>query len=542
MAILLFIIINFYIFSSIVNLNSFFYSFLQLSVLTDGLYVLSHLTRRRIKHKNLLFDPTKLTVVVACYNGEDIIAETISQALVHVPANQIIVVSDASTDKTVEVAQGMGVQVIQNHRNLNKPFSISIAMRLVKTPYVLILDDDTLIGDTFIPTSLLDDGYSAVAFNVMPVPDKTLINELQQFEYRQSMQLGKSSRASVGAIGNVSGAIGLYHTKDLINQVTRHSGQFGGEDEQRTMLVHIFGSGKGVTYTDSTVLTKPPSTYLQLYRQRAYKWNASVPELFVLYWRILLSPRYHPLLKAEKGYLLYIFLTDPLRMLFFITLFVRSSHLLIVYGFYLFISTLVWLRLGSKDSVRSVILYPLYTLALTTCRFISHFYWLKIKGQYFLKRFHRYVEHRKLIWEYSTVMIVIVFVWGISSFHFNRDLRLFNQIQEHRLEEVSKVFNYDNVTSYGTVSTEKAAMVSPEADFLLVPVERGDTQRAIAYKAITQYLAQQGNLTALQEDHSVAYIWLTGKLQSFDSSQPGLAIHVDKSDIVKALDYEKGKS
>src|SRR6202007_1364109 len=111
----------------------------------------------------------------------------------------------------------------------------------------------------------------AVAFNVLPIRSETLINELQQFEYRQSMQLGKNVRAADGSIGNISGAIGLFKTADLIKQVTRHSGQFAGEDEQRTLLVHLFSEGKGITYTDTTVNTEAPATWLSLYRQRAYK-------------------------------------------------------------------------------------------------------------------------------------------------------------------------------------------------------------------------------------------------------------------------------
>ena len=255
---LLALIMALFIFDRSHALGSFVWKFVFITLLTDFLYLSLHLFRRGVNHSDLSFDPTKLTIIIACYNGEDIIKETIDNALVHVNRNQIIVASDSSTDRTAKTAANLGVRAYENKRNVNKAFTISNIVRHVETPYVLILDDDTLIGKTFIPTSLLDDGYSAVSFNVMPVAENTIVNKLQTFEYRKSMFLSKYLRARTGTVGNISGAIGLYRTEDLRHQSTRHSGQFGGEDEQRTALLHIYTKGKGVTYTDSLVETKAP--------------------------------------------------------------------------------------------------------------------------------------------------------------------------------------------------------------------------------------------------------------------------------------------
>ncbi len=537
LGLLFFIVINFYIFSSIVNLNSFFYGFLFLSLLTDGAFILLHLPRRKVQHAKLAFDPSKVTVLIACYNGAPTIAETIRQAAKHVPVNQIVVVSDASTDNTAEIAKAAGATVIQNPRNMHKAFSVSIGMKEVKTPYVLVLDDDTFIGNAMIPTNLLDEGYSAVAFNVMPVKEKSLINELQQFEYRQSMQLGKNYRATSGSIGNVSGAIGLFRTEDLVNQVTQHSGQFAGEDEQRTVLVHLLSKGKGITYTDSVVYTNPPDTYRSLYQQRAYKWSAALPEMFTLYWRILLSPRYNYMLKTEKAYQLYYYFTDPLRILFIWTLFTRSSHLVVLYIFYLALNSLIWAKLRFQASLRAVLLYPFYSIFLIICRFIGHAYWLYLKFHYMTKRLYRYAQHRHLMFEYSLVIIAILFIWTISVLHFGRDLSLLNKINSHSLNNTASGFNYDKMSPY-VASATQAETAPVTADYVLVPVETGDTQRAIAYKAIYQYLIQQSNIPALQTEHVKAYSYLATQIPNFDSSQPSQTIHVDKSAIQQALNYE----
>ena len=502
-SILIFVIINFYIFSSIVSWTSFFYVFIILSLLTDGLFILVQLFRRGVNHEKISCDPSKLSMVIACYNGADVIGETIRQAKKHVPAQQIIVVSDASTDNTADVARKLGVTVIENESNLSKVFSINKAMWKVTTPYVLLLDDDVLIGDAVIPTSLLDDGYTAVAFNVMPVEEDSLVNKLQMFEYRNSMQIGKNLRGNVGAIGNISGAIGLYRTKDLRKQVNYHSGQFAGEDEQRTILAHMYGEGKGITYTHETVTTLVPPTFRSLYRQRAYSWSLAVPELFTLYWRVIFSPRYHYLLKAEKAYYLYIYLTDPLRMLFLWALILQPQHMLATYVFYLVFNFMVWARMGAKDSLFVVLVYPIYKLWLIICRFVGNFYWLKVKALYIRDRLHARVVQRRLIPEYGLVIAVFVGLWTLSAQHFVGDMQLYSQIRANRLDDPVKAFSYEDTQTVSNISARELNMrfkAEPPQDgtFVSVKLEKGDTGRAIAYKAVNE-------VTATRPDMNVPY-------------------------------------
>src|SRR5215216_3852028 len=74
------------------------------------------------------------------------------------------------------------------------------------------------------------------------------------------------------------------------------------EDQQRTCLVHLHNDGKGITYTDSAVHTLAPDNIKSWIKQRSKRWNLSCSELFILYWRILLNPKSHYLLKIEKAY------------------------------------------------------------------------------------------------------------------------------------------------------------------------------------------------------------------------------------------------
>ncbi|MGH7196739.1 MAG: glycosyltransferase [Candidatus Saccharimonadales bacterium] len=536
LAILIFIVVNFYIFSSIVSLNDFFYAFLLLSVLTDGAFVLLHLPRRRRHIEKVHFSPSKVTVIIACRNGEAVIEETIKSAARQVPLKQIIVVSDASNDRTAEIARACGVQVLENETNLHKVGSINVALAHVHTPYVLILDDDTLIGDSFIPTSLLDDGYTAVAFNVMPVKEKTVINELQQFEYRHTMQLAKHLRATAGAIGNVSGAIGLYRTDDLRKQITLHSGQFAGEDEQRTLLAHMYGTGKGITYTDSLVLTKAPATYRDLFRQRAFSWSLAVPELFMLYWRVILSPRFHYLLKAEKAYYIYIYLTEPLRILFFWTLIMRPNHFAVTYAFYLAVNVAIWFKLGRKDSLRAVLLSPIYTLALTLSRFIGYFYWLKVKTEYLFRRLYRPATSRLLLVEYATTFVIIVSSWATSVQHYRNEMQLFDKIRTDNLTSNEQAFNYD-------VTTNAAALLlndQDNPDRITVLVEQGDSSRALAHKAIDKLLLERPDLKIEETKRWRADMWLAQQLPASAIHQPNTPLHLPQDLVIRATEQTNG--
>jgi cellulose synthase/poly-beta-1,6-N-acetylglucosamine synthase-like glycosyltransferase len=417
----------------LICLIAFFYAF---SVNSASLYVLLlaylltlaldifiltlHILRPFPSSPSQAFDPKSLTVFIACYNGADIIAQTFKEALQHVPANQIIVISDNSNDDTVSIAKSMGVQVYENDKNYGKSMSINRHIHRVKTPYTLILDDDTLIGRTFLPTSLLDAGYSAVAFEVMPIPTKSLANKFQQFEYQKTMTIRKGLRASTGSVGNVSGAIGLYHTKALQAQAIRHSGQSGGEDQQRTLLTHLENAGKGVTYCGSTVQTLAPDSLAALFKQRAFKWNTSGHENFLLMLRAVLHPHTHYLLKIEKAYALFILLTEPFRMLaFFLILFAPigsfMTHLALIWLFYVWVEMAAWLKTGRLSPVWVVVVFPFYGKLCAVARSIAHFYWYKKKYLYVVKnKFHRLISGRKLLREYAAVSTVLVVVWSIA--------------------------------------------------------------------------------------------------------------------------------
>ncbi len=93
-----------------------------------------------------------VAVLIACRNGEQNIANTIRAA--HANGCHVYVVSDASTDNTVQTAEAAGATVLALEVNVGKPAALYRAyeaFRLGKRyQAVAILDDDVIIEEDFV--------------------------------------------------------------------------------------------------------------------------------------------------------------------------------------------------------------------------------------------------------------------------------------------------------------------------------------------------------------------------------------------------------
>jgi len=217
-------------------------------------------------------DLSKVTVVIPTKNGGDALERTLQDLLERFDPDRIVVASNGSTDDTCERARKYGVEVVDIPEPVGKVAAINMVMGEVRTPYTLIMDDDTLIGSAVIPTEALDKGFEGVAFRVVPKIENW-VSQIQMHEYRKSMDIGKRFHNRKATVQNISGAIGLFHTKELVRQIQIHTGEFSGEDLQRTLLIHLSKNSKGVVISESVIETEAPVSIKQLYKQRVYGWN-----------------------------------------------------------------------------------------------------------------------------------------------------------------------------------------------------------------------------------------------------------------------------
>lgn len=98
----------------------------------------------------------KISIVMAAYNGQKFIAETIESVLLQTFRDfEFIIINDASTDRTEEIVknfqeQDSRVQLINNRENLERAVSRNIGIERSIGEYLCIIDAD----DIFLPDKL----------------------------------------------------------------------------------------------------------------------------------------------------------------------------------------------------------------------------------------------------------------------------------------------------------------------------------------------------------------------------------------------------
>lgn len=91
----------------------------------------------------------KITIIIPAYNSEKTIAKSIKSALAqNYPLKEILVMDDASTDDTVNIAKRFPVKVVQNDKNLGIGLNLAKGMSEARTRYVVYLCGDDLFADT----------------------------------------------------------------------------------------------------------------------------------------------------------------------------------------------------------------------------------------------------------------------------------------------------------------------------------------------------------------------------------------------------------
>lgn len=347
----------------------------------------------RAESRTFRQDASHVSAVIACRNGAATLPGTIADLVRLVPAERIHVVDDGSTDATSEMAAALGCTVHRFERSKGKASAINFAIHRVKTPLVLLLDDDTRLGAARLPTSLLtEEGYDAVAFQVLPdrrsrdgAHGNTFIGALQRYEYAKSMEIGKRFHDVTQSVSCVSGAIGLFRRDDLQALHHAHSCVFQGEDLQRTIL-HLL-SGRRVVFANEPVWTVTPHRWGQWFRQRLLGWYPGLYHQMPNMVRLTLSGRASWRLRYEMAYNVLTLVTDPLKVWSLFVLALTPGlrwWALVLYLLYLAFELFPWSVIRDPGSRRRapigvLLCYPVYGAVNTVLRLLALFAWLWLR-------------------------------------------------------------------------------------------------------------------------------------------------------------------
>ncbi len=368
-----------------VDQYSTYFWIIVLFILVDAIKIFVEIWNRPVR-RSFSSDLTHVTALIPTHNGKGVIRETVGDLIrAGLPREQILVVDDGSTDDTAKILEEMEVRFYRIP-NMGKVSAINFGIHRVRTPYVLLLDDDTRIGNARIPTSLLDH-YDAVAFNV--IPDRRdrygprgsgLVSCLQRYEYAKSMEIGRRFQDATASISCISGAVGLFKKERLQAFHHRHTGVFQGEDLQRT-IIELLNDGS-VVFVDELVWTVVPDDVRSLARQRLLGWYPAHYHMFFSYLRLLFKRRSPLRLRYEMAYSIFVVLSEPFRFLSLAVILYRRmwDELALIYILYLLLETYPFFtiqrKLDSGFKYLVLLMYPLFGLTNAMMRVLAWFVWI----------------------------------------------------------------------------------------------------------------------------------------------------------------------
>jgi polyisoprenyl-phosphate glycosyltransferase len=99
--------------------------------------------------------PSRLAAIVPAYNEQETLADVVSVLKATPPVDEVLVVSDGSTDETVSIARALGVRVIHLKRNHGKGMAMAMGVAHTTAPILLFLDGDILNLSDYLIESLV---------------------------------------------------------------------------------------------------------------------------------------------------------------------------------------------------------------------------------------------------------------------------------------------------------------------------------------------------------------------------------------------------
>jgi len=290
---------------------------------------------------------SEVTVLIPVHNSAKTLPKVLENAQ---KLEQVITVVNGSTDDSLkickEASEKGNVTVIQVPQ-ASKACALEAGLQAVRTPFVLLLDDDTQVEGN------LKVGYheEAVAYPVLPLHPNSLLEQLQTIEYSFSMKLAKPAAAD--CVYMASGACGLYPVEELRRLAL--SGRFCGEDLEMSLKWH---QAHNMVFSNScAALTRVPRSLKALVKQRLMSWNPGFLLKLPLILKTLVKKRKSWRFKLGWTYELFAFLTDGVKLWSLVS-FPQVIPLLWLY--YSLLSLVVIMRTGfsASQKLRLAVCYP----------------------------------------------------------------------------------------------------------------------------------------------------------------------------------------
>lgn len=217
---------------------------------------------------------SETAVLIACRNGEATIAATVRGALSNgIP---VYVVSDDSSDTTVDVATAAGAEVLALSVNVGKPAALFAAYEHFRLGQrfqaIAILDDDTVIGADFMTHATAKmTAHTAIVVgrNVTFWPHEKRWNvwlARRAFSYWNYQLVIRRIQSLFNVMNCISGSNSVYRT-ELLDAVLGDKVPYIVDDTYWVLETHRRQLGKVVYAPKAEALLQDPTTFSEWYKQ-----------------------------------------------------------------------------------------------------------------------------------------------------------------------------------------------------------------------------------------------------------------------------------
>jgi len=239
-----------------------------------------------------------VSVIVPCHNSESVIEDTLkSLTALQYEQKEIVIVDDASTDRTYELARKYPDRVTLVKRETStgrKTGAINFGLTFAKGKAIIVVDDDTTpvpraLGEMVV--ALSDADVAAVAGNVkVKARNYTVLARLQSAEYLVNMELGRPfQNAFMRGLFVISGCFGLFR-REILEKIGQYDIDIITEDLDVTWK--IYKLQKKVVYRkDAVCYTHVPTSLKAIYRQRL-RWDKGLFEVLSKHRNAFLNRRF----------------------------------------------------------------------------------------------------------------------------------------------------------------------------------------------------------------------------------------------------------
>lgn len=232
-------------------------------------------------------EPRDVAVLMAAHNEEVVIEDSLRSIMNLLPADHIHLVSDASTDATLEIAERMGVRAISTSTNVGKAGALQEGIRrfslIDRFQAVLLLDADTRVEPGYFTSALPlfdDPEVVAVAGCVktawrgrgQSLPGRVLIGHRERiYAIAQRLQKFGQTWSHANATHIVPGFASMYRTS-VLPYIDLNPPGLVIEDFNMTFEVYRKRLGKVGFTLGAIAITQDPDNFHDYVRQTK-RWS-----------------------------------------------------------------------------------------------------------------------------------------------------------------------------------------------------------------------------------------------------------------------------